>query len=129
MKIKNKTLSQSGASAIEFALLLPVLLLFLFGIIEVSILFYNKAMITNASREGARVPVETVQEFEPDVVIEWTVDTDLDTDQTREADLEGHLGRETKPDDTASDEATSLLADFPLEEVLDVLREAGIVSD
>jgi Flp pilus assembly protein TadG len=54
MKIKNKTLSQSGASAIEFALLLPVLLLFLFGIIEFSILFYNKAMITNASREGAR---------------------------------------------------------------------------
>ena len=57
MKIKNKTLSQSGASAVEFALLLPVLLLFLFGIIEFSVLFYNKAMITNASREGARAGI------------------------------------------------------------------------
>ena len=38
----------------EFALLLPVLLLFLFGIVEFSVLFYDKAMITNASREGAR---------------------------------------------------------------------------
>jgi Flp pilus assembly protein TadG len=54
MKIKKQTLNQSGASAIEFALLLPLLLLILFGIIEFSILFYNKAMITNASREGAR---------------------------------------------------------------------------
>ena len=67
--------------------------------------------------------------IEPDVVIEWAVDTDSDTDQTREADLEGHLVRETKPDDTTSDEATSLLAGFPLEEVLNVLREAGIVND
>jgi Flp pilus assembly protein TadG len=54
MKIKSETLNQSGASAIEFALVLPVLLLFLFGIIEFSVLFYNKAMITNASREAAR---------------------------------------------------------------------------
>jgi len=54
MKIKGQTLSQSGASAIEFALILPVLLMILFGIIEFSILFYNKAVITNASREGAR---------------------------------------------------------------------------
>jgi Flp pilus assembly protein TadG len=57
MKIKSETLNQSGASAIEFALVLPVLLLFLFGIIEFSVLFYNKAMITNASREGARVGI------------------------------------------------------------------------
>jgi Flp pilus assembly protein TadG len=54
MKKKSETLNQSGASAIEFALILPVLLLFLFGIIEFSVLFYNKAIITNASREGAR---------------------------------------------------------------------------
>lgn len=54
MKIKSEKLSQSGAVAMEFALVLPVLLLILFGIIEFSILFYNKAVITNASREGAR---------------------------------------------------------------------------
>jgi Flp pilus assembly protein TadG len=46
--------SQKGASAVEFALVLPLLMLILFGIIEFSLLMYNKAMITNASREGAR---------------------------------------------------------------------------
>jgi Flp pilus assembly protein TadG len=60
MKIKGQTLSQSGASAIEFALVLPVLLLILFGIIEFSVLFYNKAMITNASREGARAGIRYI---------------------------------------------------------------------
>jgi Flp pilus assembly protein TadG len=45
---------QKGAAAVEFAIVLPVLLLILFGIIEFSVAFYDKAMITNASREGAR---------------------------------------------------------------------------
>jgi Flp pilus assembly protein TadG len=49
-----KLASQKGASAVEFALVLPLLLLILFGIIEFSLLMYDKAMITNASREGAR---------------------------------------------------------------------------
>ena len=38
----------------EFAIVLPLLVVLVFGIIEFSILFYNKAMLTNASREGAR---------------------------------------------------------------------------
>ena len=46
--------SQSGASAVEFAIVLPILVLLVFGIIEFSVAFYDKAMITNASREGAR---------------------------------------------------------------------------
>ncbi len=43
-----------GASAVEFALVLPFLLILIFGIIEFSLALYDKAMITNASREGAR---------------------------------------------------------------------------
>lgn len=46
-----------GASAVEFAIILPLLLMILFGIIEFSIIFYDKAMITNASREGARLGI------------------------------------------------------------------------
>lgn len=42
---------------IEFALVLPILLLLVAGTIDVSILFYDKAVITNASREGARYGV------------------------------------------------------------------------
>lgn len=55
MKINIKR--QEGASAIEFAIVLPLLLILVFGIIEFSILLYDKAMITNASREGARVGI------------------------------------------------------------------------
>ena len=53
-KIKYKIANQTGASAVEFAIVLPLLVVFLFGIIEFSILFFDKAVITNASREGAR---------------------------------------------------------------------------
>lgn len=44
----------SGVAAVEFALLLPVLLAFVFGIINFGALLYNQAVITNAAREGAR---------------------------------------------------------------------------
>ena len=43
-----------GVAAIEFAMLLPLFLFITMGIIEFSVLLYDKAMITNASREGAR---------------------------------------------------------------------------
>jgi Flp pilus assembly protein TadG len=46
-----------GASVVEFAIILPILILLLFGIIEFSVLFYDKAVITNASREGARAGI------------------------------------------------------------------------
>lgn len=41
----------------EFALVLPLLMLLTFGIIEFSILLFDKAVITNASREGARAGI------------------------------------------------------------------------
>jgi len=44
----------AGVSVIEFAVVLPLLLLVLFGIIEMSLVLYNQAVITNAAREGAR---------------------------------------------------------------------------
>ena len=46
-----------GASAVEFALILPLLIVILFGIVEFGLLMYNKAVITNASREGARAGI------------------------------------------------------------------------
>ena len=45
---------QKGAAAVEFAIIAPLLFTILFGIIEFSLLLYDKAVITNASREGAR---------------------------------------------------------------------------
>ncbi|MEP6890207.1 MAG: TadE/TadG family type IV pilus assembly protein [Nitrospirota bacterium] len=49
--------SESGASAVEFALLLPVLMMVLFGIIEFGLALYRQAILTNASREGARLGI------------------------------------------------------------------------
>jgi Flp pilus assembly protein TadG len=54
MKIREKLRNQRGGSAVEFAIILFVLLLIVFGIIEFGLIFYNKQVITNASREGAR---------------------------------------------------------------------------
>ncbi|MDH5299504.1 MAG: pilus assembly protein [Desulfobulbaceae bacterium] len=48
---------EKGASLIEFALILPLLLVVLFGIIEFGFILYDQAMLTNAAREGARFGV------------------------------------------------------------------------
>lgn len=53
---RNKTL---GTSMIEFAILCPILILLVFGIVEVSLLYYDKHVIIDASREGARYGVSS----------------------------------------------------------------------
>ncbi|MBA7690694.1 hypothetical protein ES703_99225 [subsurface metagenome] len=50
MKIKG----QKGASAVEFAIVLPVLVLLLVGTMEFSILLYDQAVITNAGKAPGR---------------------------------------------------------------------------
>ncbi len=46
-----------GTSAVEFAIILPLLIILVFAIIEFGLILYNKAVLTNASREGARVGI------------------------------------------------------------------------
>jgi Flp pilus assembly protein TadG len=53
MKINDR----KGASAIEFAIILPVLVLLLFGALEYGLLIYNQQVITNACREGTRAGI------------------------------------------------------------------------
>lgn len=67
-KINNIKNRQEGVAAIEFALILPVLFLIIFGIIEFGLLLFNKQVITNASREGARYGI--VMSSERPTVIE-----------------------------------------------------------
>ena len=57
MKVKEKIKEQYGGSAVEFAILLVFLCVLLFGIVEFSLVLYNQAVITNASREGARAGI------------------------------------------------------------------------
>jgi Flp pilus assembly protein TadG len=57
MSMHKKLRSESGASAVEFALLLPVLMMILFGIIEFGLALFQQSILTNASREGARLGI------------------------------------------------------------------------
>ena len=49
--------NEKGGSLVEFAIITPLLFVILFGIFESGLLLYNKAVITNASREGARAGI------------------------------------------------------------------------
>jgi hypothetical protein len=48
---------EKGASAVEFAIVLPLLVLLVFGIMEAGWLFAQQVELRNATREGARLAV------------------------------------------------------------------------
>ena len=54
---------EEGQSTVEFALVLPIFLLLIFGMMDFGWLFYNKIEINNASREGARYAVIHCSDF------------------------------------------------------------------
>ncbi len=55
---------------VEFAIVLPLLVLLVIGFIEFGILMHNKQVITNASREGARAAITPVPELDPGDVVQ-----------------------------------------------------------
>jgi Flp pilus assembly protein TadG len=71
-KMIKKLRCQKGVAAIEFAIVLPLLMIIVFGIIEFGLLMYDKQVITNASREGARIGISDV--VVSDAEIEAVVD-------------------------------------------------------
>ncbi|MBB3189257.1 TadE/TadG family type IV pilus assembly protein [Halomonas cerina] len=56
MKIGSRR-HQEGSETVEFAISATLLFLLLFGIIEFSVALFDKATLTNASREGARTGI------------------------------------------------------------------------
>jgi Flp pilus assembly protein TadG len=48
---------ERGGSIAEFALLAPLFVVLLFGMVEFGLAIYSKGVLTNASREGARMGV------------------------------------------------------------------------
>ncbi len=48
---------QEGAGLVEFAIVAPLFVVLLFGLVEFGLSVYDKEMLTNASREGARFGV------------------------------------------------------------------------
>jgi hypothetical protein len=49
--------SERGAELVEFALVFPILLVVMLGIIDFGFLFQRYEVLTNAAREGARVAI------------------------------------------------------------------------
>jgi hypothetical protein len=74
--------NQKGAALIEFAIILPLLLLLVFGSIEFGLLFYNKQVITNASREGARAAIVKIDPENPidipEIVTKYCIENLID---------------------------------------------------
>lgn len=46
--------NEKGTTTVETAIIIILLLIFIFGIIEFGLLLFDKQVLTNASREGAR---------------------------------------------------------------------------
>jgi len=64
MKTRMIIRREKGVAALEFAIVLPVLVLLALGICQFGILFYNQQVLINASREAARSGI--VQRTEDD---------------------------------------------------------------
>jgi Flp pilus assembly protein TadG len=56
-RTRHDFLRQRGAAAVEFALLLPVLLSLFLGVVDLGLAVYTQSVLSNASREGARAGV------------------------------------------------------------------------
>ncbi|MCP9439021.1 MAG: pilus assembly protein [Nitrospira sp.] len=66
-------LGSDGAAAVEFALVLPLLLLLTIGMIDVGLLLHRTSLLTSASREGARAGIVQTTSRPTASVIETTV--------------------------------------------------------
>lgn len=55
MKAAGNDEDQSGAAAVEFAFVMPILFMLVFGIIEFGFIFNRWISVTHAAREGARL--------------------------------------------------------------------------
>jgi Flp pilus assembly protein TadG len=78
MARRNLIGNRKGAAMVELAIILPILLIVLFAIIEFGLILYDKALITNASREGAR----------QGIVFRWDVIANV-YDPFTEAEIQG----------------------------------------
>ena len=75
VKSKSKLRNEKGASAVEFALVLPIFVMLVFGIFQFGIAFNNWIAITHAAREGARLAV--VGQYDEQRVIDSAPSVDI----------------------------------------------------
>ena len=62
---------------VEFAIVLLLLLILICGVIELGVMFFNKAVITNASREGARAGITGLTNSQIETIVKDYCNTNL----------------------------------------------------
>ena len=65
MNLKRKMKNERGQTMTEFALILPILLVLLFGIVQFGVIFNNYVTLTDAARTASRKGAVSRQESDP----------------------------------------------------------------
>lgn len=102
---------EDGQSMVEFALILPIFLLILCGIIDFGWLFYNQLSLNNACREGARYAVvNTAEGANTQAIIEHIENTTTTVFANDGVDI--NIEYSSPGDPTLGDVTVSLEADI-----------------
>ncbi|HYW78266.1 MAG TPA: TadE/TadG family type IV pilus assembly protein [Thermoguttaceae bacterium] len=98
-----------GAAAVEFAVVAPIFFLMIFGMIEFGRMIMVQQLLTNASREGARLAVldgstmadvrTTVKDYLESVTVTGVTDGDIEIEAVK---IDADSGAETVCADLAS---------------------------
>lgn len=111
MKSLKKFKGEDGQAMVEFALILPIFLLILCGIIDFGWLFYNQLSLNNACREGARYAVvHTADNADTGAIINHIENTT--TTVFANDGIEIDISYSSPSDPTAGDITVSMEADI-----------------
>lgn len=106
--------SERGATLVEFAIVIPVLLLFLFGIIEFGWIFNGYITLEAAAKEGARLAVIDADREEIALAVKrhaFTFDIDQEELENNGIDYGNKRGEKTTV--TVNGELPLLVGIFP----------------
>ena len=73
---------EGGASAVEFALVLPVFLLLIFGLLQYGMIFLLRNQLTEAASDAARSAVVSTSQSGAEGIASASLDKDIDKDGT-----------------------------------------------
>ncbi|MEA3277445.1 MAG: TadE/TadG family type IV pilus assembly protein [Pseudomonadota bacterium] len=104
MRFRVRRLRQRGAELVEFAVVLPLALIILFGIIEVAVAAFDQAILTNASRVAAREAIRGATEAEWTQAAEQAAQFMVKWNGTEPLDVA------VLPDPSTAEEGTALTA-------------------
>ncbi len=103
--------ARRGNAAVEFALVLPLLLTLLLGMIDYGYVYFTQLTLTNAAREGARVGVTRINQEDVEPAVRTAVLNYIRAAHLREANAT--IGFQFLPD--GSDFMVRVTIDFRTE--------------